>query len=139
MAGNVNQFLQIPFQMLKTFHIPVSEFLSVIDQVVVVHDRGRFGQFRQDVVFHEAFQILVHMGGVQGQPFISVKADAGSGSIDENNGIIPIQQRGGDTAGANFIRKGMEPSGMTFLKLGEIWESIDQWKAYWLKIYFRLR
>ena len=106
--------------MLKTFHIPVSEFLAVIDQIVVMHDGGCFRQHRQDVVFHESFQILVHMGSVQGQTFISVKADAGSGSIDENNGIIPLQQRGGDTAGANFIRKGMEPSGMTFLKLGEI-------------------
>ena len=118
--GSVNQFLQVPFQMLKAFHIPVPEILAVIDQIVVMHDSRCFVKCRQDAVLHNSIQVFIHVGSVQGQPFIPIEADTGSGSINENNSVIPIKQGGSDATGTDLICKVVEFCSMAFLDLGKI-------------------
>ena len=94
--------------------------LMAIDQVMVMHDSRCFMQHRQDSVLHDPIQVLVHMGSIQGELLISVESDTGSGCINENNGVIPIQQGGSDTTGADFICKVVEFGSVAFLDLGEI-------------------
>lgn len=106
--------------MLVTLDVAKAELRVVVDDIVVVHDRGFMGQQRKDIVILKALHVLMLMRSIKRYLLGSVKSHALPTRVDKDDRVVPVNYRLLNDETAQIIFKFFQSLSSPFLKLGNV-------------------
>ena len=79
---------------MQDFQNPRSDWRVIVHRIMVMHHNGSRTQKRKDVVFIQSSPVFFCVGLIERDAFVTIKAKAAAGCVDEYDRIVPKQQGG---------------------------------------------